>query len=190
MSGGEWAAWIQAVGSVIAIFVAIYIGWSSDKRARELVEKERARQAGIVAAGAAALVNRVQARAQLGGKVLEGFKQEVDKLSPGGRFIVSGFEQTLEKLSITVPFDHVFPSLIVLEREAGQMVMLVANCLPVFNDNMTLILRHLNHGATKESATEALEDGRRHFEQLDRLCAGSLALLEPAHLMESKQGAP
>lgn len=52
MSGFDWnqaAAWVQAVGSVIAIFVAILVGNRSAKQARELVESERRRQADIVA---------------------------------------------------------------------------------------------------------------------------------------------
>lgn len=45
----DWPAWVQAVGSVGAIIAAIWIGRQSDKRARELVESERARQAKVAA---------------------------------------------------------------------------------------------------------------------------------------------
>lgn len=47
MAQNEWAAWVQAIGSVLAIFVAIWIGKDSSTRARRLVEDERRRQAAI-----------------------------------------------------------------------------------------------------------------------------------------------
>lgn len=43
------AAWVQAIGSVIAIAAAIYIGERSSRRSRDLVEHERRRQADIFA---------------------------------------------------------------------------------------------------------------------------------------------
>jgi hypothetical protein len=44
------AAWVQAIGSVLAIIFAIRVGKESDRRARELVDSERKRQSRIVAA--------------------------------------------------------------------------------------------------------------------------------------------
>lgn len=43
------AAWVQAIGSVAAIVVAIWIGERSSRRSRELVDAERKRQADIFA---------------------------------------------------------------------------------------------------------------------------------------------
>lgn len=47
MTSTELAAWVQAIGSLVAIGVAIWLGRASDKRARELVASERRRQANI-----------------------------------------------------------------------------------------------------------------------------------------------
>jgi hypothetical protein len=43
------AAWVQAIGSIAAILVAIWLGERSARQSRELVERERRRQADIVA---------------------------------------------------------------------------------------------------------------------------------------------
>lgn len=43
------AAWVQAIGSVLAIGAAIWVGERSAKQSRDLVESERRRQADIVA---------------------------------------------------------------------------------------------------------------------------------------------
>ena len=43
------AAWVQAIGSILAILVAIWLGDRSARQSRELVERERRRQADIVA---------------------------------------------------------------------------------------------------------------------------------------------
>lgn len=43
------AAWVQAIGSVLAIAAAIWIGERSSRRSRDLVEHERKRQADIFA---------------------------------------------------------------------------------------------------------------------------------------------
>ncbi len=43
------AAWVQAIGSIAAILVAIWLGERNARQSRELVERERRRQADIVA---------------------------------------------------------------------------------------------------------------------------------------------
>lgn len=53
------AAWVQAIGSIFAIIAAIWIGYNSDRRARDLVIEERERQARIGASAVAAKIGNV-----------------------------------------------------------------------------------------------------------------------------------
>ena len=48
------AAWVQAVGSILAILVAIWLGERSARQSRDLVDNERKRQAAIAASSIAA----------------------------------------------------------------------------------------------------------------------------------------
>lgn len=48
MDWGDVPSWVQAVGSIVALGVAIWLSWSSDKRARRLVYEERERVTAIV----------------------------------------------------------------------------------------------------------------------------------------------
>ncbi|MEN1958440.1 hypothetical protein [Luteimonas changyuni] len=63
----EWAAWLQAIGAVVGIAVAIYLARSGERRARKLLEADRARQAGIaqhlIAGRASELQDEAEAKA-------------------------------------------------------------------------------------------------------------------------------
>ena len=180
----EWAAWVQAVGSVGAIAVAILVGRSSDRRARDLIDNERKRQAGIAAAGAAALVKTVQARGVLGADVLRRAKKSpygIAKHEGKASFIAA--DSVLERITVTTSFDSLFPLLLVLDREAGQMVMLVAHAIPAFNENMGMMLRRLSKGIPEGEMDKALDAAIEQCDGLVALCEGTLKLLSPAHAM-------
>jgi hypothetical protein len=60
LSSSDWAAWVQAIGSICAIIAAVLISWAQSRLARESLTRsqliaDKARQSGILAIAEAAL---------------------------------------------------------------------------------------------------------------------------------------
>lgn len=64
---------MQAIGSILAIFVAIWISWRSDERARRLVREERDRVTAIVRNSLLNIFKQVKWEFEINSKTIEAY---------------------------------------------------------------------------------------------------------------------
>jgi hypothetical protein len=124
MTSGEWAAWVQAVGSVAAIVAAIWIDQGSARRDREA--RREARLAALAACSRVVSTFRVKAAAMLA-RLQESPREDARVGAPVRR----GFEITAATLRTYPVADIPNPDAVMLFCDSAQLaefvVMLLAD---------------------------------------------------------------
>lgn len=108
------AAWVQAIGSVLAIFAAIWVGERSSKQSRNLVENERRRQADIAASTIAMkfhlasveLQKKSQHALAISAQVKSGQIPKLDKIALNKLFLLTRYESLAQLRSNVMLFDR------------------------------------------------------------------------------------
>lgn len=123
------AAWVQAIGSIAAIGVAIWIGERSSLRSRDLVEQERRRQADIFASSFSTRIglqaqeaeHKAKHATRLAGRPPG--SPELDEQMLKGLFLLPNANELLEQRRDCLLFD----------RDSGIAVMIALDALSSYN---------------------------------------------------------
>lgn len=171
------AAWVQAVGSIAAIGVAIWIGYQSDKRARTLVADERKRQATVAASIVANTIRRVALDLRLKRKELDSDMSLVTSKRAHGpvhwllkseRFLTEIPEGTTRLCDFILTFD------VNVGLQAIGAIVALGN----FNDS----LRRIDERGSSEAAVmDALAILRENMYRVESALTTAARAIETAH---------
>lgn len=184
------AAWVQAVGSVGAIFVAIWIGERQANRTKESADLERARQGAVMATGLASALYQLKLDTQLKLHVLRGIARQVPQ---SGNFVLSNAEELNASMGLQEPppLASMLAWTAALDREPAQAAILVTQSAEIARRTLHRMLQML----TRTPAPAG--DARNHFadmigklEQLEEQIERAMSALNPIHKMEGQSAAP
>lgn len=174
------AAWVQAIGSILAILAAIWIGERSSQRSRDLVESERRRQADILASTVAMKLHLVlvelrkksQTAASLSAQVKAGIIQEIN-------------QDALSKLFLLIPHDSLTQlrsSVMLFDRDSGILANTALDMLDGYNPPIESSIAMYEFNGRKPSELAALCDTvHERLGHVEELCAKAESRLESVH---------
>jgi hypothetical protein len=174
------AAWVQAIGSIVAILAAICIGERSSQRSRDLVENERKRQADILASTIALKLHLVlvevrkkSARATtLSGQVSSGLIQEITQESLKGLFLLVPHDGLTQLRSNIMLFD----------RDSGILTNTALDMLDGYNSPIETSIALYEHNGKKPSELKTLCDTvSERLGDVEELCSKAESHLEIIH---------
>ncbi len=181
------AAWVQAIGSILAIVVAILIGERSARHARKLVVEERERQSSIIAA---TLSMRTHMLATECSKRANNAQQLHDDLV-SGKIAQISVEQLHGMLLLQqhVPVVELQNQTLHLDKENGILSNLLIDTASSYNPTTSVMLTaaFVRDNPQQRVLAAILEAKTRLLELLD-LCEQSEARLEATLNLDSKSG--
>ena len=182
------AAWVQAIGSVLAIFVAVYVGWHSAKSSRDLVASERDRQSTILAS---TLSMRIHSLGIECTKKVALARQVLNEIQSGVRTQISAEQlKSLFLLTQHSPVIELQPHFLVLDKDSGILVNLVIDMALAYNPSTSVTI---DAGALKEDprarVIEILTGVISDLSDIGELCDQADEQLETNHGLRSKREA-
>lgn len=187
----DWAAvaaWVQAVGSILAILAAIWVGERSSQRSRNLVENERKRQADILASTVALKLHLVLVEvrkksakaATWSEQVSSGVIQEITQESLRAIFLLSPHDGLTQLRSNVMLFD----------RDSGIYTNTALDVLDGYNFPIESSIAMYEHNGKKPSELVTLCDTvKERLDSVEELCSQAESHLERIHgLCESGVG--
>lgn len=174
------AAWVQAVGSILAILVAIWIGERSSQRSRELVESERRRQADILASTVAMKLHlvlvEIRKRAESAGNISDQVKSGVvQEIEP----------QSLRQLFLLAPYDSLTQlraNVMLFDRDSGILTLTALDMLDGYNPPIESSIAMYDYNGRKPIELAALCDTvHERLGDVEELCSAAESRLESVH---------
>lgn len=179
----DWAAtaaWVQAIGSVMAILAAIWIGERSSKQSRDLVERERRRQADIVASTISMKLHMIGVELQkksqhalaISGQVKGGQIAQIDKVVLNERFLLTQHE-ALTQLRFNVTL---------FDRYTGILINTALDVLDGYNPTIKLsIAMYEFKGSNPSDLIELCDLVHERMTYIAGLCSEAEERLESVH---------
>ena len=177
------AAWVQAIGSVAAIVAAIWIGERSSKQSRDLVERERRRQADIVA-------STVSMRFHIAGVELQ---KTSDHALAIATHVKSGQPAALTKEALSKLFvleqprtlSEMRSNVTLFDRDTGIIVNTALDVLEGYNPTISsAIAMYEFKGSQPKDLIELCELVSERTLYLKGICATAEERLESAHELD------
>lgn len=177
------AAWVQAIGSIAAIAVAIWLGERSAKQSRELVERERRRQADIVA-------STISTKLHLLGVELHKkshFASVIANQASAGTN-PSLDQNALKKLFLLDQIPSLSPlraHFTLFDRDTGILANTTWDVLEGYNPTMeSAISMHEAMGSKLQSLTDLCATVIDRMNYIESLCAAAENRLEQVHELD------
>jgi hypothetical protein len=174
------AAWVQAVGSVLAIFAAVWIGERSSRLSRDLVERERQRQADIVASTVAMKLGLVlvelQKKSQYALDLCTQVKDEkitkIDTHALSKILLLTTHESLTQLRSSVMLFD----------RDSGILTITALDMLDEYNRSIeSAIAMYEFKGSKPDDLAKLCELVHKRMGNVAELCSKAEARLERVH---------
>jgi len=180
------AAWVQAVGSVIAIFAAIAIGERSSRQARQLVLEERDRQSTIIAASLGMRTHMLGVECQ---KRAETSQQLHDDLA-SGKVATINIEQLHGMLLLQqhVQVVELQNQTLHLDKDNGILSNLLIDTASSYNPTTSVMLASaFIRNNPQQAVLEAILETKSRLLALLHLCNESERLLETTHKLDGPE---
>jgi hypothetical protein len=184
MSEINWSqapAWVQAIGSVAAIIIAVVVGNRSAKQARDLVERERRRQADIVASTMSnkfhlilvELSKKIEMAKRIASKAGQADRPTTDMLS--SLFLLTQHDSILQMRSNVIMFD----------RDTGILANTAIDVLESYNPTISTSIALLDYqGNRPETLVKLCDLLVDRMKYLHEVCTAAEVRLESAHELD------
>lgn len=174
------AAWVQAIGSILAILAAIWIGERSSQRSRELIESERRRQAEILASTVAMKLHLVLVDVRKKSQIAAMLSSQVkDESFPEINL------DSLSKLFLLAPHDNLTQlrsTVMVFDRDCGILTNTALDMLDGYNSGIESSMAMYEFNGRKPSELVKLCDSvQERLGHVETLCAEAESRLERVH---------
>jgi hypothetical protein len=181
MWGINWSlapAWVQAVGSVVAIIIAVVVGNRSSKQARDLVESERRRQADIMASTMSNKFHLVLVEIT---KKIDLAKHIAANLNQADLPTTDAFA-TLFPLVQHEPLLQMRSTVVMFDRDTGIITITAIDVLESYNPTISTAIAMLDYKGNRAQATIDLCNLLvERMEYLSQVCTTAEERLESAH---------
>ncbi|WP_449428812.1 hypothetical protein [Rhodanobacter umsongensis] len=180
----DWSqapAWVQAIGSVAAIIIAVVVGNRSAKQARKLVESERRRQADIVASTMSnkfhLILVELSKKIELAETIAKNANQAeaptTDMLA--NLFLLTQHDSILQMRSNVIMFD----------RDTGILANTAIDVLESYNPTISTSIAMLYYrGSRPEALVELCQLLVERMQYLSEVCTTAEERLEIAHELD------
>ena len=174
-------AWVQAIGSVAAIIIAVVVGNRSAKQARDLVERERRRQADIVASTMSnkfhlilvELSKKIELAKRIASEAGQADGPTTDMLA--SLFLLTQHDSILQMRSNVIMFD----------RDTGILASTAIDVLESYNPTISTSIAMLDYqGNRPESLIALCSLLVDRMEYLHEVCTTAEDRLESAHELD------
>jgi len=179
------AAWVQAVGSVAAIIIAVVVGNRSAKQARNLVESERRRQADIVASTMSnkfhLILVELSKKIELAGRIAKNANRpEVPTTKMlADLFLLTQHDSILQMRSNVIMFD----------RDTGILANTAVDVLESYNPTISTSIAMLDfRGNRPDALVELCQLLVERMEYVSEVCKAAEDRLEEAHELDKESG--
>lgn len=169
------AAWVQAIGSIVAIWGAFAIGERANKRAEAMAEQTRKRQAAIVATAAISTIKRIEMRAEVGARSI---RKRAGEITNTGNIVFSDAVGMTQAVEITEDLSALLPSALVFDETAGRSLILVESVVAMTNETLRRKGKQMNGKALLRTAViSELESMAEALDRVHDACGEALNAL-------------